>query len=68
MLIVTTIFSSLLVQGIIDYTGTEIRQVFFVCYSCKYFKGLFTPTFNGIAVSVWCVSSKPVVLKAGLDN
>ena len=40
-------------QGIINSTRMEIRQIF----SCmpvktKFFEELFTPTWNGIAVSV----------------
>ena len=34
----------------------------------KFVEVLFTPTLNGIAVSVRCVSSTPVVLDARLND
>ena len=34
----------------------------------KIFEELFTPTLNGIAVSVWYVSSTQDILHAGLNN
>ena len=49
-------------QGIIDSTGTETRQIFFHMFvMAKSFKELFAPTLNGIAASVRCVFSTPVV-------
>ena len=34
----------------------------------KIFEELLTTTLNKIAISVWYVSAKPVVLHAGLDD
>ena len=56
-------------QGIIDFTGMETRQSFFHMFvMTKSFEELFTPTLNGIAVSVGYFSSTPVVLVAILND
>ena len=58
-----------LFQGIIDSTGTETRQRFCSMFvMAKSFEELFTPTWNGIAASVWYVSSTPGVLGATLND
>ena len=50
-------------QGVIDYTGTETRQIFSRMLT-KTFEELFTSTLNGIAVSV----NVFVVLHAELND
>ena len=64
-----SLFTSYCVQGIIDSTGTETRHIFTRMFvMAKSFEELFTPIWNGIAVSVWYVSSTPVALKARLNG
>ena len=56
-------------QEVLDYTGTETWKAFSrMLTMAKIFEELFTPTLNGIAVSVWHVSCTPVVLHAGLND
>ena len=56
-------------SGIIDYTGAETWQIFpRMPVTAKFFKELFTPTGNGIAVSVRYVSSAPANLCARFND
>ena len=51
------------------YTGMETWQIFScILTMAKIFEELLTTTLNKIAISVWYVSAKPVVLHAGLDD
>ena len=60
--------NTLLVQGIKDIQDRKLCNFFSRTLTmANIFKELFTPTLNGIVVSVRHVSSTPVVWLAGLN-
>ena len=64
-----SVIANLSVQGVLDYTGMETRQTLSRMLTiANTFEKLFTPTLNGVAVSVRYAFSMPVILHAELNG